>query len=225
VDPDTCLSPDAGQAATTSHTAARESFYGGRASSHGLKTTLPAFMYSSVSRETIVSPCCKAVAAMKRSGCEKRVPDSPSLLDQEAPFDQHVFTQGQHSLLEHWAHPVCQPGAKLSPADGLRQQLDTKADLSEGDDADEQCVKRLRANERHDLWLGSRATQLRYDVGIEKPSYHSDTSRTGSAARPGSISTSRCGEAWIASIRACPVTSPFSRRNSSAAITTTSSRP
>jgi hypothetical protein len=43
--------------------------------------------------------------------------------------------------------------------------------------------------------------------------------------RAGSMSTSRCGEACIATMSASPVRSPLSRRNSSTEITTTSSRP
>ena len=60
---------------------------------------------------------------------------------------------------------------------------------------------------------------------IEQPPRHNATPRTGIAARRGSMSTSRCGDACIAPIRASPLGSPLRRRNSSAAMTTTSSRP
>src|SRR5450631_818083 len=50
-------------------------------------------------------------------------------------------------------------------------------------------------------------------------------SRTGRRARFGAMSIFRCGDDCIASISADPVALPLRRRNSSAAITTTSSRP
>src|SRR5580658_7534343 len=75
------------------------------------------------------------------------------------------------------------------------------------------------------LAFGLGAAQLRKDVGVEKPTRHKTTSRTGIGARVGSISISRCGDACIAAISASPVRSPLRRRNSSAEMTTTSSRP
>jgi hypothetical protein len=45
-------------------------------------------------------------------------------------------------------------------------------------------------------------------VGIEQPFRHSRISRTCIKARVGSISISRCGDDCIASMSACPVTSP-----------------
>ena len=79
--------------------------------------------------------------------------------------------------------------------------------------------------ECEDLAFRLAAAQFGENVGIEKPTAQKRTSRTGMAVRLGSISISRCGEACMAAIKASPVRSPLRRRNSSAEMTTTSSRP
>src|SRR5437764_806137 len=76
---------------------------------------------------------------------------------------------------------------------------------------------------RIEVWLCS--TKFREFVDVDRPDVHKETSRKGNCARPGSMSTSRCGEACIAAINTSPVRSPLRRRNSSAEMITTSSRP
>ena len=88
-----------------------------------------------------------------------------------------------------------------------------------------EMFERLGGYEGEDLAFRLETAQFGEDVGVEKPSCHKETFRTGNGVRDGAISRSRCGDARIAAIRASPVRSPFRRRNSSAEITTTSSRP
>jgi hypothetical protein len=73
--------------------------------------------------------------------------------------------------------------------------------------------------------FGPGTAQIREDVGVEQPACQNKTSRTGIGMRSDSISTSRCGEASITAITASPVRLLLRRQNSSAEITTTSSRP
>jgi hypothetical protein len=49
------------------------------------------------------------------------------------------------------------------------------------------------------------APEFGENVGVEQPTDHTETSRTGIGARFGSSSMSRYGEAWIAAIRASPL--------------------
>ena len=77
--------------------------------------------------------------------------------------------------------------------------------------------------EIHDAPLRPRSAQLGEDVRIEEPAGHRVTSRTGMTLPGGSRSTSPSGAACIAATRAEPSRSPWSRWNSSAEITTTSS--
>src|SRR5665213_3024656 len=86
-------------------------------------------------------------------------------------------------------------------------------------------LQRLAGDEGEHLRFWPGTAQFAEDVGVEQPTRHKETSRTGIGVRLGSRSISRCGEACIAAIRLAPVRSPLSRRNSSAEITTTSSRP
>jgi hypothetical protein len=61
---------------------------------------------------------------------------------------------------------------------------------------------------------GIAAPEFGQNVGAEQPAGHTETSRTGIGARSGSSSMSRCGEACITTIRAAPVGSRLSRRDS-----------
>src|SRR5258705_170374 len=114
------------------------------------------------------------------------------------------------STSNSWAEPTC--GAAAGACDrGHRAHIEK--------------FERLGGDEGEDFlfWLG--AVQFREYIGIEQPNHHNETSRTGISARFGAMSISRCGEACMAAIRASPVRSPLRRRNSSADMTTTSSRP
>jgi len=92
-----------------------------------------------------------------------------------------------------------------------RNEFDAEADFRETDRADIEEIERLRGDKGHDLGLGSRAAELGQNVRIKEPSRHSAASRTGIGPRRDSISMSRWGEAWSASIRAAPPRSPLRR--------------
>src|ERR1700722_5063749 len=151
--------------------------------------------------------------------------DLAPLLDQEPPFQHDILCNRQHPLLEHWAHLVGEPIVEFGAARYVRQNLNAEPNLRQRNDADMERFKRLFGDEADYLGLGFRAPKLGQDVRVEQPSHHSDTSRTGIIPRLGAISMSRWGDACMASMRAWPVALPLRRRNSSAAMTTTSSRP
>ena len=79
---------------------------------------------------------------------------------------------------------------------------------------------------REAVAFGPAPPQFGQDMGVEQQPVHSFTARTreGTGGGAGS-SMSRCGEARSASTKALPVWPPCNRLKSSAAITTTSSRP
>ena len=98
--------------------------------------------------------------------------------------------------------------------------------LGQRDRADEQSGRPLRGDDGDHLAVGLRFPQFRRHIGAETPGgRHSVRSRTGAAPRRGSTSRSRQGTECGAAIRAAPVRSPSRRRNSSAEMTTTSTRP
>src|SRR3984893_13434241 len=151
--------------------------------------------------------------------------DLAPLLDQEPPFEHDILRDRQHSLLEHWADLVGEPVVEFGTACYVRQNLNAEPNLRQRDHADKEQFKRLLGDEADNLGFRFRTPKLGQDVRVEQPSHHNDTSRTGMAPRPGAISMSRWGDACMASTSAWPVALPLRRRNSSAAMTTTSSRP
>ncbi len=118
-----------------------------------------------------------------------------------------------------------QPTLELGAPMRIAQQLGTETYIGERDNTHEQTLKSLLGNEGKDLGFWFRPAKLGKDIGVVEPVGHSVTSRTGNAKRAGSSSISRCGEACAAAISAAPVRPPHSRRNASAVMTTTSSRP
>src|SRR5438034_3202008 len=150
-----------------------------------------------------------------------------AFLHQQSPLKHDVFGNRQHTLLEHRTHFVGKPVVKRGAACNLGQQFDAEANLGQRHCTDVEQFERLRLDDRKHLRLWPRAPNFRQDVGIEQPSRHGVTSRTGtgSGLRLASMSMSRCGDACTASISAFPVMLPLRRRKSSAAMTTTSSRP
>src|SRR6476620_5283076 len=153
------------------------------------------------------------------------MPRLAAILNQEPPLEHNVFGYREKTLLEHRPHLVRKPIIQLSAKVGVADEFNTKPDFREGHRAHIEKFERLGGDEGEDFlfWLG--AVQFREYIGIEQPNHHNETSRTGISARFGAMSISRCGEACMAAIRASPVRSPLRRRNSSADMTTTSSRP
>src|SRR5579883_453886 len=153
------------------------------------------------------------------------MPGLAPLFDQKPPLEHHVFRDLQDALLERRPNFMRQPVVQLRALSRVGDELNAEPDFGKGDRADKEVIEWLSRDERHDFGLGSRATQLGENVGVEQPTRHRLTSRTGIRARLGSMSMSRWGDAWTAATSASPVRSPLRRRNSSAASTTTSSRP
>src|SRR5271170_46320 len=151
--------------------------------------------------------------------------DLAAVFDQQPPLEHDILAHHEDALFEHRPHLVREPIIQLGAAAGVGDQLDSESDFSERYGAHIEQVERLAADEFQHLAFGVGAAQLRKDIRVEKPTRHKTTWRTGMGARFGSMSISRCGDACIAAISASPVRSPLRRRNSSAEITTTSSRP
>src|SRR5262249_45743268 len=143
----------------------------------------------------------------------------------DAPPEHDVFGNGERALHEHGAQFEFQPVVEFRPTTGVGDLFDTKTDLGKRDIAYVQQIKFLRCNEFEHPRFRAWAAQFRDDVGVEQPTVHNTTSRTGNGPRAGSISMSRYGDACSASIKAWPVVSPFRRRNSSADTMKASSRP
>src|SRR5208337_3415637 len=148
-----------------------------------------------------------------------------AFLDQQPPFEHDVFGDGQDAPLEHRSHLVREPVVEFGALAGLGDELYAEADFGESHGADVEIVERAPGDEGEHSWFGLRATQLGENIRIEQPTRHRSTPRTGVRARFGSMSMSRKGEACIAAMSAPPLRSPLRRRNSSAEMMTTSSRP
>src|SRR6185312_14030802 len=147
------------------------------------------------------------------------------ILDQQAPFEHDILRYHEHALLEHWPDLEGEPIVEFRATICVRDDLDAEPDFGEGHRAHIEMFERLGSDEGEDFAFRPGTTQFGKDVGIEQPTRHKEALRTGIRVRLGSMSISRCGDACIAAIRTLPERSPLSRRNSSAEITTTSSRP
>jgi hypothetical protein len=86
---------------------------------------------------------------------------------------------------------VGKPIIEFGSARRVGQQFDAEAYFGESDDADVKRFKGLASDERDDLRFRLRPAKLGNDIGVEQPSCHSDTSRTGRGMRAGSMLTSR----------------------------------
>jgi len=115
-------------------------------------------------------------------------------LDHETPLKQDVLGDGQCSAVEQGSQPLVQPEVQLGPTFGIADQLDSESNLGEGHLADIQVAQRLRSDEPLNRGLGLLASKLRKDVGIEQPSSHRSTSRTGPEIGGCSNSISARGE-------------------------------
>src|SRR3984893_15569283 len=148
-----------------------------------------------------------------------------AIFDQEPPFEHDVFGDREHALLEHRPYLVREPIVEFGAATGIGEEVNAESNFSKAHRAHIKKFERLGGDECEDFVFWPGAAQFGQDIGVEQPTRHKETLRTGIGVRLGSISISRCGEACIAAISDAPVRSPLRRRNSSAEITTTSSRP
>ena len=106
-----------------------------------------------------------------------------ALIDQEAPLEHDVFRNCQRALFEHWPHFVRQPVIQIGSTRCVRQLFDAKAYFGERNNTDEEPFQRLRAYECRDFGFGLRSPKLGDDIGVEQPSCHRETSRTGGVVR------------------------------------------
>jgi hypothetical protein len=90
------------------------------------------------------------------------------------------------------------------------QAFDAETDFGQRHGAHIKEIERLSGNEGEDFAFRLGTAQFRQDVDIEEPTRHQATSRTGMGSRRGSMS--RCGDACMAAMSACPARSPVRRR-------------
>ncbi len=124
-------------------------------------------------------------------GLREGMPRLAAFLDQQPPFEDNVFGDGQDALLEHGAHLVREPVIECGALAGVRNKFDAEADFGDGYGADIKLVERVRGNEGEHFGLWLRAAELGEDIRIEQPPRHRSTLRTGIGPRFGSMSMSR----------------------------------
>ncbi len=162
-------------------------------------------------------------------------PGLAALLDHQPPLEHHVLADRQHAVAEHRPQLQLQPVVELGALVDVGHQLDAETDLREGDGADEQAFERQRARRRRPpgaQGAGAAVRTARWCRAGSRSSrsWRSRHSQLDAAHRRGFGSADRqldvpCGEACSTSTSAWPVRAPCRRWKSSAAITTTSSRP
>jgi hypothetical protein len=106
-----------------------------------------------------------------------------AVLDQEAPLEHDVFRDRQYVLFEHWPYLVRQPVIQIGSTRCVRQQFDPEAYFGKRNNTDEEPFQGLRAYEFRNFGFGLRPPKLGDDIGVEQPSRHSETSRTGVVVR------------------------------------------
>src|SRR5262249_41619046 len=105
------------------------------------------------------------------------------------------------------------------------QLLNAKPDLGEGDLGGEERLAGLGGNKPGHNGIRPRPAQLRDHVGVEEPSPHKPTSRTGDLTVSRSMVTSPSREVASAATMSRPEIGCSKRSNSSARTITTASRP
>jgi hypothetical protein len=72
-------------------------------------------------------------------------------LDEQSPFEHHVFAHGEGMLLEYRPHLVDELIVQLGAARHVGGALYAEADFGKGDGADKQKVERFGGDEADDL--------------------------------------------------------------------------
>jgi hypothetical protein len=106
-----------------------------------------------------------------------------AVLDQEAPLEHDVFRDRQCALFEHWPYLVRQPVIQIGSTRCVWQQFDPEAYFGKRNNTDVEPFQGLRAYEFGDFGFGPRPPKFGDDIGVEQPSRHSKTSRTGGVVR------------------------------------------
>ena len=141
------------------------------------------------------------------------------------PADNHVLGDGEDPLGEERAQCSVKPQADVGAAARVFKLLDAEPDFAERDFRGEQLLAGLSGDELGHGRRRFRFTQLGNDVGVEEPTPHRLTSRTGDLMVNRSKFTSVSGEAANAVTMSRPEIGRCMRSNSSARTTTTASRP
>jgi len=110
-----------------------------------------------------------------------------AILNQEPPLEHNVFGYRENTLLEHQPHLMRKPIIQLSPKVGVADEFNIKPDFGEGHRTHIEKFERLSGDEGEDFLFWPRAAQFREYIGIEQPTRHNETSRTGIGARFGSM--------------------------------------
>jgi hypothetical protein len=95
------------------------------------------------------------------------------------PADNNVLCNGVDAVGEQRPKRSVNPKMNFSAAAHIFELLDSKPDFAERDFDGEKQFARLSGDELRDGSSRFRSAKLRYDVGIEEPTPHSLTSRTG----------------------------------------------
>ncbi len=106
-----------------------------------------------------------------------------AVLDQEAPLEHDIFRDRQYALLEQWPYLVGQPVIQIGSTLRVRQQFDPEAYFGKRNNTDVELFQGLRAYEFRDFGFGPRPPKFGDDIGVEQPSRHSETSRSGGVVR------------------------------------------
>src|SRR5229473_374339 len=124
-------------------------------------------------------------------GLRESVARFAALLHQKPPFERYLFGDGEHAIFEHRPHDPREPSVQFRTSACVIEKFDPETDFGKGYGADVEEAKRLRRNKCEYPGLGLRPPNFGYDVGIQQPTDHNSTPRTGNRARSGSRSMSR----------------------------------
>jgi hypothetical protein len=135
-------------------------------------------------------------------GLREGAAGAPSLFDQQAPLEQDILGDVDHTLAEERPHLVREPCVQSGAVGRVCHDLDVEPNLGERHAADVQTIDGLRRHEGHDPAVRLRTSKLRDHDRVEQPVRHSSTSRTGIGERRGSRFSDQNGDACITSTRA-----------------------
>ena len=164
--------------------------------------------------------CCNEQIGL----AESLTPISP-FGDHGLPADHDVLGNREDATCEPRPQCSIEPQANFGSTRRILELLNPEPDLAERNVRRKQQVACLRRNECGNIRIWLPLACFRKYVGIEEPTSHRSTSRTGDLTLKRSKSTSARGEDAIIARRSRPEGGRRMRSNSSAATITTASRP
>src|SRR5206468_850430 len=132
------------------------------------------------------------------------------------PANDDVFRDREDTPEKKRSQGAVEPEVNIRTTACVFELLDPETDFAECNFGGEKHLTRLRSDERSNSRIRARLAKLGNDVGIEKPTPHRLTSRTGDLTVSRSIVTSASGEAASAATISRPETGRWMRSNSSA---------